>query len=1750
MKRKITLMILAFLCIFQINAQVKIGDNPTVLDSSAILELKSSSKGLLIPRMTQAERNSILSPATGLMIFQTDSISGFYYYNGNAWTSIGGGIANESDPVFTASAANGINLIDINNWNNAYYWGNHIGLYRPNYWVPDWNEIVNKPNLFNGSWYSLTDTPILTSVAITGDYNDLINTPSIFSGSYYDLTDKPIQWDSSWTSIKNKPIFFNGTWASLTGKPAFSTVSVTGKYNDLLFKPTLFSGIYSDLIGKPTQWDSSWASIKNKPIFFDGEYNSLLNKPSLFDGNWSSLTNKPNFAIIATSGNYADLTDKPELWDSTWTSIKNKPSFFDGVFNSLTGKPTTLEGYGISNAISTTHVSNGITTTNISNWNTAFSWGMHDGLYRPIGWVPAWTDVTGKPAFATIASTGNYNDLNNKPVLFSGNYSDLTNKPTQWDSTWASIKNKPIFFNGDYNGLVNKPNLFDGNWSSLSGKPAFATIASTGNYNDINNKPVLFSGNYSDLTNKPTQWDSTWASIKNKPIFFNGDYNGLVNRPNLFDGNWSSLSGKPAFATIASTGNYNDLNNKPVLFSGNYSDLTNKPTQWDSTWASIKNKPIFFNGDYNGLVNRPNLFDGNWSSLSGKPTFATIASTGNYNDLNNKPVLFSGNYSDLTNKPTQWDSTWASIKNKPIFFNGDYNGLVNRPNLFDGNWSSLSGKPTFATIASTGNYNDINNKPVLFSGNYSDLTNKPTQWDSTWASIKNKPIFFNGDYNGLVNKPNLFDGNWSSLSGKPAFATIASTGNYNDINNKPVLFSGNYSDLTNKPTQWDSTWASIKNKPIFFNGDYNGLVNKPNLFDGNWSNLSGKPAFATIAYTGNYNDLNNKPVLFSGNYSDLTNKPTQWDSTWASIKNKPIFFDGEYNSLINKPSLFDGVFDSLTGKPTTLEGYGISNAISTSHASYGITTTNISNWNTAFSWGMHEGLYRPIGWVPAWTDVTGKPTFATIASTGNYNDLNNKPVLFSGNYSDLSNKPTQWDSSWVSIKGKPSIDTSATNEIQTLSISNDTIFLSNGGFVKIRPSTVLFPPSVSIQPTTNLQFTSVTLNGIVNGKGLFTTVFFEWGLSTSYGNTVSISQTAVTGDTDINVSANITGLQSATTYHYRIKATNAVNLVYSNDFSFTTLTSVPQLTTNNITTITATSATSGGNITTDGGASVAFRGVCWSTSPNPFVTDSHTSDGTGSGVFTSNISGLAAGTTYFLRAYATNSIGTAFGNEVSFTSAISAVTDIDGNIYNTVAIGTQVWMKENLKVTKYRNGDLIGTTTPATLDISGESSPKYQWAYNGDENNVATYGRLYTWYVVADSRNLCPKGWHVPSDAEWTILTTYLGGESIAGSKLKEAGLSHWNSPNTAATNETGFTALPGGSRYYTGTFNSIGNLFSCWSSTELNSAEAWFQTMYYNNSDANWDAYDQRYGRSVRCLKSIDDITDIATVSTTAITNITETTASSGGNVSFDGGATVTTRGVCWSISSNPTVTNFHTSDGIGSGIFTSNINGLGGSTTYFLRAYATNSIGTAYGNEVSFTTALSLTTVTDIDGNVYNTVAIGTQVWMKENLKVTKYRNSNLIGTTTLDISSESSPKYQWAYNGNENNVATYGRLYTWYVVNDSRNLCPSGWHVPSDAEWTTLTTYLGGVSIAGGKLAGLSHWNSPNTAATNETGFTALPGGGRDYNGTFYSIGSMVNCWSSTESSTGSAWVLYVYNCSSQANIDWFDKRTGLSVRCLKD
>jgi uncharacterized protein (TIGR02145 family) len=603
----------------------------------------------------------------------------------------------------------------------------------------------------------------------------------------------------------------------------------------------------------------------------------------------------------------------------------------------------------------------------------------------------------------------------------------------------------------------------------------------------------------------------------------------------------------------------------------------------------------------------------------------------------------------------------------------------------------------------------------------------------------------------------------------------------------------------------------------------------------------------------------------------------------------------------------------------------------------------------------------------------------------------------------------------------------------------------------------------------------------------------------------------------------------------------------------------PTLNTTSVSSVTNFTATSGGNITNDGGATITTRGICWSTKSNPTIADSKTADGPGVGNFTSVLTGLTENTTYYSRAYATNNAGTNYGNEVTFKTTNAAanetVTDIDGNVYHTVTIGTQVWMVENLKTTKFNDGTSISNVTDNTT-WNNLTTPGYCW-YNNDPSYKNPYGALYNWYSV-NTGKLAPTGWHVPTDAEWSTLITFLGGENVASGKLKEAGTSHWLYPNLDVTNETGFTAIPGGYHYgfnTIDTFLGMGAYANWWSSTSNGPVSAFYYGLYYANNYFRQYSNVLSCGSSVRCLK--DDNTSsvvIPTISTLSASSIIVTSAISGGNISSDGGASVTTRGVCWSTKQNPTVADSKTADGSGSGEFTSTLTGLTENTAYYLRSYATNSAGIAYGNEVTFktTTATSGETVTDIEGNVYHTVTIGTQVWMVENLKTTKYNDGTSIPNVTDNTNwpELTTGAFCW-YNNDASNKNTYGPLYNWYTVNTGK-LAPTGWHVPTHSEWITLTDYLGGENVAGDKLkeADSTHWINLNQGTTNSSGFTALPGGFRFSDGTFYGIGSYSNWWSSSESDSSMAWDRFLHSNYIGVSRGKDLKQYGFSVRCLKD
>jgi uncharacterized protein (TIGR02145 family) len=357
-------------------------------------------------------------------------------------------------------------------------------------------------------------------------------------------------------------------------------------------------------------------------------------------------------------------------------------------------------------------------------------------------------------------------------------------------------------------------------------------------------------------------------------------------------------------------------------------------------------------------------------------------------------------------------------------------------------------------------------------------------------------------------------------------------------------------------------------------------------------------------------------------------------------------------------------------------------------------------------------------------------------------------------------------------------------------------------------------------------------------------------------------------------SSTIQDLSPNTTYYIRAYASDATLTKYGAEKNFiTTGPTVPVLRTWSAFNVGSYKAQSGGNISSDGGSEVTARDVCWSTSRFPTIDDQFSLDDAGTGSYESLLQPLKPYTIYHTRAYATNSIGTGYGEEMLFFTLWDnkSVEDYDGNAYETVQIGDQVWIAENLRSEHYSDGSAM---VPVEQDVDWMALEPDMKAYSYYENstdNQDTYGMLYTWAAAMNGegssnelpsgiQGVCPSSWHMPSESEWKELEYQLGmSELIAvdvgwrgyeeGGMLKQKGTNLWKEPNLMATNETGFTALPGGFRDADGLFRAIESFTAFWSST-ANEEGAWLRGLHYDRGEILHEPYQVKYGLSVRCVK------------------------------------------------------------------------------------------------------------------------------------------------------------------------------------------------------------------------------------------------------------------------------------------------------------
>ncbi|NOU18646.1 MAG: hypothetical protein HOO91_13905 [Bacteroidales bacterium] len=390
-------------------------------------------------------------------------------------------------------------------------------------------------------------------------------------------------------------------------------------------------------------------------------------------------------------------------------------------------------------------------------------------------------------------------------------------------------------------------------------------------------------------------------------------------------------------------------------------------------------------------------------------------------------------------------------------------------------------------------------------------------------------------------------------------------------------------------------------------------------------------------------------------------------------------------------------------------------------------------------------------------------------------------------------------------------------------------------------------PVLTTSIVSNIKQTTAICGGIISSDGgaQITSCGVCW--STSTNPTITCSKTSDSNENRKFISS-IIGLVPGVTYYVRAYAINIVGTAYGNEISFSTN---PTLFTLKASSVTKTSAICGGKITSNEGKTIISRGVCWSTFCNPTINDDHTIDGSGAGLFTSTLTMLKKSTTYYIRAYAVYVDTINYGNEISIATFSDAVVDMDidadGNRYNEVIIGTQTWMSENLRTTRF----LDGSSIPNVTDVShwkNETEGAYCW-FKNDITNRSVYGALYNIYTVLDNRKICPLGWRLPSDDDWVILENFLGGRDVAGGKLKDSSI--WANPNTGGDNSSGFSALPGG--YIIGPGMSGFARYSCWWSNTIVDAPdfcLWSRRLSFDEMSIEKEAVHVNTGFYVRCIK------------------------------------------------------------------------------------------------------------------------------------------------------------------------------------------------------------------------------------------------------------------------------------------------------------
>lgn len=683
--------------------------------------------------------------------------------------------------------------------------------------------------------------------------------------------------------------------------------------------------------------------------------------------------------------------------------------------------------------------------------------------------------------------------------------------------------------------------------------------------------------------------------------------------------------------------------------------------------------------------------------------------------------------------------------------------------------------------------------------------------------------------------------------------------------------------------------------------------------------------------------------------------------------------------------------------------------------------------------------------------------------------------------------------------------------------------------------------------------------------------------------------------------------------------------------------------------ITSASVNCGGKVTSDGGDVVASRGLCWSKTINASVNNSKTNEGTGLGEYFSTIENLDPGTVYFIKAYAKNSEGTAYGTEVSFktlgevpsaslaeTSGITIssahlLATINPN-YVSTAVSFEFGTTANYGSSVTASGSPVNGNNDLSISADIQSllpGTVYHYRVKAVNSLGTTYSEDKTFRTLGNppvvtlsaSSNLTTSTARVSASVNANFVSTTITFEFGTSDTYSNSA----TAIQSPVTGNTGVSVsadiqslLPGTVYHYRvkamnslgttysedKTFRTLGNAPLVTTPVSSNLTTSSVRVSANVNANHLTTAVTIEYGTSETFINSstanLNPVTGNTNVPVSAIVSSLNPgtlyyfriKSQNALGITYSNKISVTTLGQAPAVITYP-VTNSYTNSTILKGSVNANhlttnviieygttlslgstkpatpitvtgqypvivkavLSDLIEGASYYYRIRAENSLGITMGEIKTFVAAPPLVDLTDVEGNIYPVVQIGSQYWMAENLKTTKYNDNTDIPLITEGSAwaALNTPGYCWYENNSVENKDIYGALYNFYAVKTGK-LCPTGWHVPTNDDFTALTNYLGDINTAGGKLkeAGTAHWNSPNTGATNETGFTALPAGRRfAETGVFEGIGKYEVWWSSTPYNEIKPWYRSIGFETSMVFVgNGTLNQHGSSIRCIMD